>query len=195
MYVVRNLTKRTIILSDLKAEIGPYKMLDLEKVAHREDVSRSRDLRNALKSARLRLMSNSVAKQPKVPEVRIIERIIEKQVEKHHTETIIDEGKLEAIMRKILSEQPKPPTQIQESVPVNKILDAFAALQQKIDTFGTDKKDSLLDMPNIDPERLADLQSKAIEQISKNIETGVRKTGKKVKLKDTNLSDLASELD
>ena len=191
MYVVRNLTKRTIILGDLKAEIGPYKMLDLEKVAHREDVSRSRDLRSALKSAMLRLMSNSVVKQKKEPEVKIVERIIEK----HHTETTIDEARLEAIMRKILSEKSTPPTQIQESIPTDKILDAVAALQQKIDTLGTGKEESLLDMPGIDPERLADLQSKVIEEMSKNIETGVRKTGKKVKLKDTNLSDLASELD
>jgi len=188
MYVVRNLTKHTIILSDIRAEIGPGKMLDLEKVAHREAIERSADLRAAKKSSRLRLIGNDVASKPKLKpaETSVINQITERIIEKP-SENNLDEEKLEAIMRKILSEQIQPSA----AVNTDQILDAVIALKKQLAT--TDK--SSPDMPNIDPTQFADLQSKAVEKLSETIETGVKKTPKKVKLKNTKSSDLANELD
>ncbi len=190
MYVVRNLTKRTIILSDLRAEIGPYKILDLEKIAHREAVDRSADLRTALKSSRLKLMSNSVLNKKPEKEIQIVERIIEKHIEKP-SEDGIDEEKLEAIMRRLLEEKIKQPVAPQDNTSV--ILNAVAALKEQLAKMGSE--DGISDMPDIDPALFADLQSKAVEKISETIETGVKKTPKKVKLKNTRSTDLANELD
>lgn len=178
-----------MILSDIRAEIGPYKMLDLEKVAHREAIERSANLRAALKSKRLRLMSNGVRSKQPEKEVHIIERVIEKHIEKPADG--IDEVKLEAIMRKLLKEQIKEPAAQQDNTSV--ILNAVASLKEQLANMSPE--DKLSDMPNIDPAKFADLQSKAIEKISETIEMGSKKVLKKVKLKNTKSTDLASELD
>ena len=71
------------------------------------------------------------------------------------------------------------------------ILQAMSALQAKIDSMGG-KDSSNLDMPAIDPVKLAELQAKAISKMSEKSETGIKKPGKKVILKNTNLGDLAN---
>lgn len=193
-YVVHNLTNRTIILSDLRAEIGPHKMLDLEKVAERAAVDRSYDLRLALNTKRLRLCSQGVVSKTSKPEVLVVEKIIEKHHHHHHGEQQgLDEARLAALMKKIIIENQAAP----QPVPVDsseQILQAMSALQAKIDAMGDDGS-SGTDMPSIDPEKLAELQAKAIDKISKNIETGIKKPGKKVILKNTHLGDLANELE
>ncbi|KKM23190.1 hypothetical protein LCGC14_1617740, partial [marine sediment metagenome] len=99
-----NLTNKAIILSDLRAEIGPHKMLDLEKVAERTAVDRSYDLRLALSTKRLRLCSQGVVSKTSKPEVFVVEKIIEKH---HHHESGqqgLDEARLAALMKKIMLE-------------------------------------------------------------------------------------------
>ena len=192
-YVIHNLTNKTIILSDLRAEIGPHKMLDLEKVAERTAVDRSYDLRLALSTKRLRLCSQGVVSKTSKPEVFVVEKIIEKH---HHHESGqqgLDEARLAALMKKIMLENQVAP----QPVPVDsseQILKAMSALQAKIDAMGGDDS-SDTDMPSIDPEKLAELQAKAINKMLENIETGIKKPGKKVILKNTHLGDLANELD
>jgi len=198
-YIVHNLTKRTIILSDLRAEIGPHKMLDLEKVAERNAIDRSYDLRTALTTKRLRLCSQGIVSKTVKPEVLVVEKIIEKH---HHHETAtntqtLDEERLVALMTKIMREnqaaQPVAAPAVDSS---DKILEAMSALQSKIDSMGGDDPEGVgIGMAAIDPERLAELQAKAISKISEGIQTGIKKTGKKVILKNTNLGDLASELE
>lgn len=189
-YIVHNLTKRTIILSDLRAEIGPQKMLDLEKVAERTAIDRSYDLRLALSTKRLRLCSQGVVSKTAKPEVLIVEKIIEKH---HHHETqSIDEARLAAMLKKIMLENQVAP----QAAPVDssqQILEAMNALQEKIASMGGESS-SGTDMPSIDPEKLAELQAKAINKMSESIETGIKKPGKKVILKNTRLNDLADEL-
>lgn len=178
-YVVHNITGRTIVLSDLRAEIGPHKMLDLERVADRPAIQRSHDLKTALNTSKLRLCSHGVILKSK-PEIQVIERIIEKEG--------IDEDKLREILQQIVSE--KPQTTVVD--PSQALLAALAALEKKISAIGGKEDEG--DMPTIDPALLAELQSKAISKISESIETGVKKPGKKVILKDTGLDDLADEL-
>ncbi len=195
-YIVHNLTKRTIVLSDLRAEIGPHKMLDLEKVAERAAIDRSYDLRLALDTKRIRLCSQGIVSKTAKPEVRVIEKIIEKH-HHHEIETntqTIDEARLAALMRKIMLENQATALATAPIDASQQILQAMSALQEKIESMGGDSS-SELDMPSIDPEKLAELQAKAIEKLSENIETGIKKTGKKVILKNTHLGDLANELD
>lgn len=192
-YIVHNLTNRTIILSDLRAEIGPHKMLDLEKIAERTAVDRSYDLRLALSTKRLRLISQGVVSKTSKPEVLVVEKVIEKH---HHHETgqqSLDEVRLAALMKKIMLENQVAP-QLAPADSSKQILEAMSALQSKIDAMGGDDS-SNADMPSIDPKKLAELQAKAIDKISQDIETGIKKPGKKVILKNTHMGDLASELD
>ena len=191
-YVIHNLTKRTIVLSDLRAEIGPQKMLDLEKVAERTAIDRSYDLRLALNTKRLRLCSQGVVSKTSKPEVLIVEKVIEKHHHHEPEQQGLDEARLTALMKRMLLEHQAVP----QAVPADsseQILQAMSALQAKIDAMGGE--DSSIDMPSIDPEKLAELQAKAIAKLSENIETGIKKPGKKVILKNTRLGDLANELD
>lgn len=192
-YVVHNLTNKTIVLSDLRAEIGPHKMLDLEKVAERTAIDRSYDLQCSLNTKRLRLCSQGVVSKTSKPEVVIVEKIIEKHHHHEPKQQGLDEARLATLMKKMLLEHQAvtPPAPKDSS---EQILQAMSALQAKIDAMGGDESFGT-DMPSIDPEKLAELQAKAIDKMSESIETGIKKTGKKVILKNTHLGDLANELD
>ena len=189
---MHNLTKQTVVLSDLRAEINPHKMLDLEKVSERSAIERSHDLRLALNTSKLRLCSQGV-----VTHTKPIEKIIEKH--HYHNETItntttpvgIDEDKLVEVVRKVMQEN-KP-----QSVDNTQVLDAVTALQKQISSLNTGSKSTLEETQNdlsIDIEQLANMQSKAIERIGLNIETGTKKTGKKIILKNMQSGNLADEL-
>jgi len=199
-FVVHNLTKRTIVLSDLRAEIGPQKMLDLEKVAERNAIDRSYDLRTALGTKRLRLCSQGVISTSPKPEVHVIEKLVEKHhhhhtEEHHHEKETLDEARILAMMRAIIKEN-------QQSTVVTagdnkQVLDAVAALQQQIQLLGgSERKSSDVNlMPSIDPAKLAELTSRVVNKMSEGIETGNTKPGRRVILKNTRLSDLADEFD
>lgn len=189
-YIVHNLTNRTIVLADLRAEIGPKKMLDLEKVAARSDIDRSYDLRFALDSHRLRCCSTGIVSRNSKPEIQVVEKVIEKhEVEHHHHESSgIDEMRLMAMMKRVMAEN-KPAAGDNQQV-----LDAVAALQKQLETMGGESG-SESEGPSIAPELLADLQAKAVAKMSEDIETGNKKSGRKVILKNTRLGDLADELD
>ena len=190
-YVVHNLTKNTIILSDLRAEIGPSKILDLEKVATHEAIIRSYDLKLALDSARLRLCNNSVKKQPK-----IVEKIVEHHHHhtEHHTtlapvaEPAMDTDKLLSMMGKMLKENNNS-INAQVVQAVNDLKDQIAAAPRTSDSKNIDPEDV-----GIDPQKLAELKSIAIDKMTDSMETNViNKTGKKLSIK-SNLNDLADEL-
>jgi len=167
-------------------------MLDLEKVAERVTIDRSYDLRLALDTKRIRLCSQGIVSKTVKPEVRVIETVIEKH-HHHNTETqILDEARLTALLKKIILENQAVP----QLAPVDssqQILQAMAVLQKQIASMGGDNGGEL-DMPSIDPERMAELQAKAIAKLSEGMETGAKKPGKKVILTNTNLGDLANEL-
>lgn len=177
-FIVHNITKSTIVLSDLRAEIGPGKTLDLEKIAARPAIDHSHDLRTAIDSKRLRLCSPVTIDKPKA----------EKPIEVQPAIHILDEAKLTEVMRNLLKEI--QPNQVQHS---NKdVLDAVAALHKQL---ATNNPTEITSDYNIDPEQLAELQSAAIAKISEGIETSSKKSNKKVVLKNTGLGNLANELD
>lgn len=178
----------TVVLSDLRAEINPHKMLDLEKVAERSAIERSHDLRLALNTSKLRLCSQGVVTHNKP---------IEKIIEKHHyhsemttTPVGIDEDKLVEVVRKVMQEN-KP-----QSIDNTQVLDAMTALQKQISSLNTGSKilEETQNDFSIDMEQLANMQSAAIEKIGLDIETGTKKTGKKIVLKNMQSGNLADEL-
>lgn len=169
-------------------------MLDLEKVAERTAIDRSGDLRTALSTKRIRLCSEGIVSKTTRPEVIVVEKIIEKH---HHHEPqvqTLDEARLVALMKKVMLEN-QPASQPAPTDSSEKILQAMNDLHAKIASMGGEGSSDGVDMPSIDPVRLAELQAKAIDKISESIETGIKKSGKKVILKNTHLGDLANELD
>lgn len=175
MYTVRNLTDRVVTLSDIRVEIGPKRIVDLEQIVDRDKIDRSHTLRQALEQQILSVVKQTVVKThiqtgPK-PEIRVIERTIERTIEKHNETKMSDiedkiQKTIEDTIKKSLSN-----LQIHQS---NE--------QQVIETI-------------IDPAKLAELQQLSVSKISENIETNVNKQNKKISIINTkNIKDLASEL-
>lgn len=200
IFVVHNLTSRTIILSDLRAEVGPRKLLDLEKVANREDIDRSRDLKQALNSKKLALTRHSVvhanvnAKQPEIT------RVIEKTIEKTVSTPAFDEERLSALIKKAVEEQmqAQKTERIEDSVSkaVSKSLGGLvASIRDQINSVQVSNTQSKRDMtPEIDPAKLAEISQKSVQKMSENIETGGSQKSRKINVVNKNLNNLADEL-
>ncbi len=158
-------------------------MLDLEKVADRSRIDRSFDLRSALQTSRLRIINKGLKKK-QAPV--LVEKIVEKHY--HHETNSVDEAKLAAIIMKVLKENQSSPQPMDQS----EILKAMESLKEQITSLGGNVGD--IGGPSIDPQKLAELQSKAVEQVTENMESSNLKTGKRVILKNTRSTDLANEL-
>lgn len=163
-------------------------MLDLEKVAERSAIDRSYDLRAALETSRLRLCSQGVISKTVKPEKKIIEQ------HHYHSTDQLNEEKIAELLKKIVLENQ---VKVDSGDATQQILQAMNALKDKIDSISSNNNENHRpsEVPAIDPEKLAELQSRAIDKMSATIETGNKKPGKKVTLKNTKLGDLANELD
>lgn len=204
MYIVHNQTTKTVILADLKAEIGPKKILDLERVAHRDHIDRSHNLRQAIQSRQLRLVKHSVVKSNKVvtaePSVKVVE--VEKRVEKTIERDKLDDDRLKDLIRQTIAEEISKGQQ-----PAG---DIAATVRDAVGSSVDALRDSIRDQLNniqiagpgqpekeeqfIDPSKLAELQAKSINKITDDIETGGDQSGRKIKIKNSNVHDIANEL-
>lgn len=196
MYIVHNMTTKTVILADLRAEIGPKKILDLEKVSHRDIIDRSHDLRQAIQSNRLRLIKYSVVKthavaaKPDTPHETV--KIIEKDK--------LDDDRLRDLIKQAIAEEIGRTRDDSDSVEDtvtrifrNGVKELQSSLRDQISNLnvsGNQPKE--IEESIIDPERLAELQQQSVNKIE--IETSGANQGKKVKIINTNLNDLADEL-
>ena len=197
-YIVRNITNRTIVLADLRVEIGPHKLLDLEKAALRDRIINSFDLRQALNSQQLMLVKHSVIYGPKSPSKK-------PNFDKDQLVTAIREVMLEINANKEqpqTAETPQPTDSQISSEDISKMVKSDLSnfmdeLRDQINSINvnpnspSDTSTSL--GPTINPEQLAKLQEKHITKVSQNIEASV-KSGRKIKLKNDKIDDLASEL-
>jgi len=193
MYVVHNTTNKLVTLSDLKAEIGPRKILDLEKIAHRDQIERSYDLKVALTKKYLRLIKHSVITVHQVPKQKNpTPEII------HHVEKFDDE-KLLSLIKETISEE----------IQKQKSEDIGSTLKHAISSGVKDLQESIRNQINnikispdshveteviIDPEKLAELQQKPISKITESIETSGSSKGKKINVINSNVKNLADEL-
>lgn len=206
MYVVHNVTSRTVMLSDLRAEIKPRGLLDLERVATRTAVENSKDLQAALRAKILHLGRHSVIRTKESPAATetIHTKSTVKVVEK---ERDLDERKLADMIRQVIKETtPKIPEPVQpkdinvqdkvkEAVKegvdglLSSIRDQINNIQPIIQTQPQTQEDEM----EIDPEKFAEISQNAVKKISQEIETGRTKLGKKYKI-NKNLRDLADDL-
>ena len=197
MYVVHNVTNRTVMLSDLRAEIKPRGLLDLERVANRISIEGSKDLQAALRAKILHLGRHSIIRSKQDATTIHTESTV-KVVEK---ERDLDEDKLAQMIRTALKENETPvsevdvQSQVKEAVKegvdglLSSIRDQLNSIQPVIQSQPQDRSDDLA----IDPEKFAEISQNAVEKISQEIETGRTKLGKKYKI-NRNLRDLADDL-
>jgi len=117
----------------------------------------------------------------------------------------LDEEKMADIIRKVLAEKkevpvekPKPQTDIKEEVQKavkSGMKDLISSIRDQISSVNVNPQQSKeIDMP-IDPAKFAEISQKAIDKVSKDIETGEAKTPKKVQFKIGDLKDLADEIE
>ena len=191
-----------MILSDLRAEIGPRRILDLEQIAHRDIIERSRDLKQAIKTNRLRLVKHSVvktrkvAKQP-VPPTIIEKTVVEKTIEKHK----LDEERLRNLIRDTVADEIQKGNREDIGETVRRavgsgVKDLQDAIRNQLNNIHivSPGEHQQSDEVNIDPEKLAELQQKSIERISDGIETSGPSKTRKVRITNSNVRDLANEL-
>jgi len=186
------------MLSDIRVEIKPRAVLDLEKVAPRSVLDDSRDLKNALGSKRLQLGRHSIIRtraQPPPPPVKIIEKHIEKTITKD-----LDEERLAALIKKVMQENSQPQVEVQ--VPAqpdmseikNVLRDMMSDITDKLDNIKVTASADDIDKLPIDPAQFAEISQKSVEKISAGIETGGIKKTKKINLRNQDIHDLAGEL-
>ena len=185
-YIVHNVTKKTIILSDIRAEIRPSMTLDLERFAHRESIERSHDLIQAIKGGKLKLVSHGMIKSFVInnPRNQVTEKITERVIEKQS----FSQEQLEEVVRKVVGES-KGSTDIQKIINdalgtgLANITEVLKGQAVQIDTV----KES-----QIDPEKLAQMQQQAIGKVFEDMKTGDGREKKVIQGKQ--LDDLANEL-
>lgn len=177
MFIVRNLTSRTIILSDLNAEIGPHKILDLSKVAEMSRIEHSSYLKDSINRGILQ-----VVKQTYIPV----------------KQSQIDEDKLKDLIREVMNE--KGDVDIKKTVTdtvKNDLIPVIESIRDRINNISVTHSGQPADQipePSISPEKLAELQQKAIDQMSENLGGGESKQTKRIKLTNVNTKNFADEL-
>jgi hypothetical protein len=196
MFIVHNLTTRTIILSDLRVEIGPRKILDLELVTDRNSIDGSFDLKKAIAQRRLALTRHSIIQADK-PAVQPVPQVIEKT-----TVQKIDEAQLSRLIKQAVAEelQDQPHLDIEHTIQkaiVNNMGGLVSSIRDQINSIqiAGPKKSENADLP-IDPKQFAEISQESIRKISEGIETGGQNKAKPIRIVNKkSASDLANELD
>lgn len=188
MYIVRNMTNRTVILSDLRAEIGPHRILDLEKVVSRSDIDRSFCLRTALERKTLQCVKRTAIPVDPIPPATV--QVVEKS---------FDEDRMKDLIREVMDEKRDTPD-VENSVKraVNQSMDSLieSIRDQIYGAMSGNQGQKKLEETGVDPVRLAELQQAAINKISAEIDDERVKKGKKIRIVNSkqNVEDIAGEL-
>lgn len=196
---MQNTTDRVMILSDLRVEIQPRARLDLSKACHTKDISRSRDLQKALHSKRLKILHRIAPEKKQPPPVAAT-----------HTTTVIEkksdltEEKIANVVRQVMSEM-KPelvaPSQtvVIQNADINAVLEhgmnkLLEQVSNKLSSISPNN--SVVETSIISGDVLANLQEKAMNKISSEIESSeTHQPAKSVTIKsEKSLRDLADEL-
>lgn len=190
MYIIQNLTNKTIMIPDIRVEIGPRKIMDLEKVIERSSIDKSVDLKNAISSRHLALTRFSTISAP--ISVRKESKIVEKSPEPQNN---LSEEKLNSIIRKAISDEIKQrqDTNISDTVKNaihSSVGELMSSIRSQINTVNVPQVEN-----SISAEKLAEISQKNVEKISQNIESSDQKIKPKVSIINKgNLNNLANEL-
>lgn len=194
-YIVENTSSKTIQLSDLRAEIGPNKVVDLEKIARRIDIERSIDLGTALRQKRLRIVKSvhpqkiKVEKQLSEKELKtLMEQAMKTAMQESKPGEVLDIGKIQDSIKRQIS------TSISEQL--NNAMEPLLKAIQAIPSTGGSVGSTSEISPNIDISKLAEITQKGVSSIGSEITESKdsEKKAKKIKL-NTQITDLANQLE
>lgn len=122
---------------------------------------------------------------------------VEKTIEIH--KPVFDENKLTDIVRNVVKEQLNandPASHLEATVQkamTSGMKNVMDALREKLNSVNVAPSQSGTEV-NIDPTKLAEIHQKAVEKVSQEIDVDKIKRGKRIKFKDTSISDLAKEI-
>lgn len=184
MYQVKNLTSRVVVLSDLRAEIGSHKELDLEKICHYADIDRSMrsgNLRRAIDNGTLVVVKETNI-QPKA-EVRVVEKVVERN---------IDTNQLKKAIREVISEQKS--TNSEDAI-IKAVIQGLGPYLESLQAGAGIVKEEKVIKPLMDDEKFAEFQMKAVDKMTESIETAPTKQVKKFTLETKKkLNDLLEDM-
>lgn len=191
------------MLSDLKAEIKPHGILDLERVVPRSAIEDSKDLKHALKSRHLQMGRHSIVKTKSLAKGPQVIHTLEKTIEK---ERELDEDRLAELIRNVVKEErgsyiPEPAKQTQDISEVvqkavsNSVSELINSIRDQIGTIQAQPNNTqqVINTP-IDPAKFAEMSQKSISKISDDIETGGANKARKIKFRNDSIHDLADEI-
>jgi hypothetical protein len=185
MYIVHNLTNRTVVIADLHVEIGPRKILDLELVADRVLIDSSQDLKRAIFAHTLALTRHSIIQTNVQPIDTRSESLNEEQITRIVKQAIADE----------LKNQPAVENSIKKAITSN-MSDLVSSIRDQINRIQITPEKDKNDAIGIDPKRFAELSQKTVEKLSDEIKTGGQNQPKQVRIINAkNITDLANEID
>lgn len=198
MYVIHNLTSKTIILADLRVEIGPRKVLNLEQVASRSAIDNSRDLKRALAEKRLALTRHSIIEAEKpVERSRVIEKTTVQQIDERQLSRLIKQAVSEELSQ--YKDHPKQNPNIEKTIQkaiANNMGGLVDSIRDRINNVQVNQPLQREPELSIEPEKLAELSQKSVEKLSGEIETGGQNKAKSVRIiNKKSATDLANELD
>jgi hypothetical protein len=160
----------------------------------REEIVKSRDLKHALHTKRLGMGHHSVVITP-TPQPTTTQIYNTTNT----TEVNFDEEKIKGMIRDVLSEQPPVSIDMGDSVQkavhnsMNPIIDA---LQKKIESIQTTPvaEQTKPEEKFISDEQLAEMQQKAVQKMTQNMESGENKKTKTFVITGSNLHNIADQL-
>ncbi len=187
MFLVMNNTKNNIVISDINTLIPPNKAVDLDKTVGREKAESSQNLRDAIRSRFIKVVSKDSHNS-------VINTVT---VEKHNSDSVSTDD-----MRKLIAEEMAKhfnSTPTNNNNQSNDILKAMQMLQDITKNLSSQhlqaqsRTDVVEEDSGIDEKTLADIHAKSVDRlVGKKLEGSIQMEEKKEK--DT-ISKNISELD
>jgi len=166
MYIVKNMTCHSIVISDLRAEIRPGKVEDLDRLGPRYRVDESKDLHIAIKRGALKVIKKDDPSRPSsLTEAPII-------IQEQDNETVLKQMQE---MEKRIVERVNAQVQKAEATPQQLSPDAVDALQEAIKALQgmsggkttANTKDDYVAPEELPNDMAVDIHSRTIDRLTK----------------------------
>lgn len=184
MYLIANNSKSEITITDLNISLRPKQALDLHKIKSNDEIVKSKNLKSAIASGRIKLLHKEESKVKKEERTEII---VQNQFDK--------EGLLDDI-KNLLSKEVDSKLEKINTDTNDKLLTLLKSIQETIqnNSISSQKKDNTeIEDIAVDSDKIIEMHSKAVGKMSKNVEGNIISPEKKVK--DENVAGNANELD
>jgi hypothetical protein len=192
MYLIANSSRSEITISDLGISLNPRQAMDLHKIKSIDEINKSKNLKSAISSGSIKILHKDevVSKEEKT------EVIVQNQFDKEGLLKDIKE-----LLAKEVDEKIKKVNDIQEKNNASqndKLFVLLQAIQENLSKNSTpisEGKNQNIDIDDISisSDKIIEMHSKAIEKMSKNVETNIISPERKIE--DKNVAKNADELD